>query len=92
MAWEAGEVTAASLRLVASDGGNGGGGRMAQCRVLSRTPLLIHKGGGEGVGWNLPGDEHNDGVYEGGLFWYSVHVEALRVGEEARLLPVGSRG
>lgn len=63
-------------------------------RVLSRTQLtavlVLDVDGNEVLGRNEAGFPSNErGVLEGGIHWYSVSTEALRMGEEARFFAAG---
>lgn len=79
MEWKAGEITKVAIRPVSSSGDRGAvdgvkGG--VPCQVLSRTRLVVD--GGE--------LHSNEGVFEGGSYWYSTNVGALKLGDEARLV------
>lgn len=98
--WDQGAISSASLRPVASrasdfsdhDAGDSAiaEAKPPRCRVLSRTrlkavlaePALATSDAG------FPPDE--EGVVEGGIWWYSVNVQALRPGEQVLLFPIGS--
>ncbi|CAM9542640.1 unnamed protein product [Ectocarpus sp. 8 AP-2014] len=64
-------------------------------RVLSRTQLtavlvLLDVDGNEATGRNEAGFPSNErGVLEGSIHWYSVSMESLRMGEEARFFAAG---
>lgn len=64
-------------------------------RVLSRTQLtavlvLLDVDGNEVIRRNEAGFPSNErGVLEGGIYWYSVTMESLRMGEEARFFAAG---
>lgn len=100
--WNGGKITSGSLRPVTSNvaaAGENRGGRSASveanptppCRVLSRTRLkavVVVDDREVTNGAELKSDYK--GVFEGGLLWYSVSVEALQPGEEAHFFPIGS--
>lgn len=101
--WDRRVITLASLRPVASrdsgsgDSNNGNSARVeikpARCRVLSRTRLdAFVSVDGEAV--LVPNDvgfsPDREAVFEGGVLWYSVSVQALRPGEQALFFPIVS--
>ena len=83
--WEAGVITAATLRAV-SDLISGvttkERGGSEECRVLSRTRLAVMRGETGGGDAQV---EEMDGVYEGGVFWHSLSLGTLLAGETVRL-------
>ncbi|CAM9849542.1 unnamed protein product [Pylaiella littoralis] len=100
--WDNGEITSGSLRPVTSSAaatGENDNGRSARveanplppCRVLSRTRLkavLVVDGREVSNVARFTSDDEGD--FEGGVLWFSVGVEALQPGEEARFLPIDS--
>ena len=88
MDWEAGEITAATLRALpevvsgVTTKGSGGGER---CQVLSRTRLVVRRQEADGESWV----EEVDSVHEGGVLWHSLSVGPMRAGAVVRLSSAG---
>lgn len=86
--WEAGKVREATIRLVAGFS-NEDRGAVPRCRVISRSQLFVDEAG---VNGGSPRRKTVvDTVYEGGVLWHSVGVEALQPGEEVRFVAADSR-
>lgn len=100
--WDGGKITSGSLRLVTSSAAasgeshDGRGGKLEAnspppCRVLSRTPLkMVLVVDDREVPNDAGFTSDYKGVFEGGVLWYSVGVEALQPGEEVRFFSIGS--
>lgn len=88
--WDAGRVTEATVRLVASFSEEGRGG-VPRCRVISRSQLFVDGAGGGKEGEFLRRKTVADTVYEGGVLWNYIDMEALQSGEEVRLVAAGPR-
>ncbi|CAM9544162.1 unnamed protein product, partial [Laminaria digitata] len=88
--WDAGRVTEATVRLVAGFSEEGRGD-VPRCRVISRSQLFVDGAGGGKEGEILRRKAVVDTVYEGGVLWHSIGMEALQSGEEVRLVAAGSR-
>ena len=88
--WEAGKIREATIRLVAGFS-NEDGGAVPRCRVISRSQLFAVEReilGGSGF---LRRKIVVDTIYEGGVLWHFVGVEALQPGEEVRFVAASSR-
>lgn len=103
--WDQGVIVSASLRPVVSRAPGSRGSedgesaraeaRPPRCRVLSRTRLNARVTF-DGEAMAVPDVEaavllsDEEGVFEGGVLWYSVSVRGLRPGERVLFLPTGS--
>ena len=83
--WEGGKVTEATIRLVAGFSNYDRGG-VPRCRVVTRSQLLVVGGGEFTRQRSVVGT-----VYEGGVLWHSIGVDALQPGEEVRFVAAESR-
>lgn len=102
--WDRGAITSASLRPVVNRAASGYDGskngesarteaKPIRCRVLSRARLNARLAfGGEAV--LVPNDAgfelDEEIVFEGGVSWYSVSVQAPRSGEQVLFSPIVS--
>lgn len=86
--WGAGKIRKATIRLVAGFS-NEDRGAVPRCRVISRSQLFVV--GSEVHGGSLRRKTVVNTIYEGGVLWHYVGVEALQPGEEIRFIAAGSR-